>query len=35
MDYIKEHSKLNIGKKKLNGEVFTPPELIKEKVGKK
>jgi len=34
MDYIKEHSKLNIGKKKLNGEVFTPPELINEMLDK-
>jgi hypothetical protein len=30
MDYIKEHSKLNVNKKKLYGEVFTPPKLINE-----
>ena len=34
MDYIKEYSKLNIGKTKLNGEVFTPPELINEMLDK-
>lgn len=34
MDYIKELSKLNIGKKKLNGEVFTPPKLINEMLDK-
>ena len=30
MDYIKEHSKLDVNKKKLYGEVFTPPKLINE-----
>ena len=34
MDYIKKHSKLNISKKRLNGEVFTPPELINEMLDK-
>ena len=34
MNYIKEHSKLNISKKKLNGEVFTPPKLINEMLDK-
>jgi len=30
MNYIEEHSKLNVSKKKLKGEVFTPPKLINE-----
>ena len=34
MDYIKEHSKLNICKKRSYGQVFTPPRLINDMLDK-